>query len=40
MPLSMHEMHLMIFNVATCVTIVVAYAIVGATRALITLVIG
>ncbi len=38
MPLSVLEMHLMIFDVITCVTMVVAYAIVGVTKALITLV--
>jgi hypothetical protein len=40
MPLGMHEMHLMIFDVVTCATIVVAYAIIGVTRALTTLVMG
>jgi len=40
MPLGMLEMHLMIFDVVTCVTIVVAYAVVGVIKVLTTLVIG
>jgi hypothetical protein len=36
MPLGVLEMHLMIFDVITCVTMVVAYAIVGVTRATLT----
>ncbi len=36
MPLGVLEMHLMIFNVITCVTMVAAYAIVGVTRATLT----
>jgi hypothetical protein len=39
MPLGVHEMHLMIFYVVTCATIVVTYAVVGVTRALTTLII-
>jgi hypothetical protein len=36
MPLGVHEIHLMLFDVVTCATIVVTYAVVSVTRVLTT----